>query len=108
MRMRRSRVRLRLRVSRESWWSRIVFLVFRDREKSSPRRWLITSSPLPRLATEVASRKPGRVTDTRSSDDIHVVGRVRAIALRCDVREQLSPDARGLASASPEGRGYSS
>jgi hypothetical protein len=54
--------------------------------------------PLLRVATEspAANRE-------RSSDDIHVVGRVRASALRWMCAP--SPDARGLASTSPEGRG---
>src|SRR5882672_3721075 len=51
---------------------------------------------------------PGRVTDARSRDDIHVVGRVRAITRSLVVCEQPSPDVRGLASTSPAGRGEES
>jgi hypothetical protein len=56
--------------------------------------------PLPRLAigSQAANRE-------RSSDDIHVVGRVRALASRW--MRAPSPDTRGLASTSPEGRGNS-
>ena len=41
----------------------------------------------------------------RSTDDIYVVGRVRAASIIELVCEQPSPDSRGLASTSPGGRG---
>ena len=56
----------------------------------------ISPLPLPATASPAANRE-------RSSDDINVVGRVRALA--SSWMSAPSPDTRGLASASPEGRG---
>jgi hypothetical protein len=52
--------------------------------------------PLPRMATQSPS-----ANRERSSGDVHVAGRVRALALRS--MRTPSPDARELASTSPGG-----